>query len=960
MLLQELFAPAVKILLKEGGNLELPGGHRAQHIDLRVHDRSYIVPILKKLMTAINTAYQKQYKVPLWSPELLQSGKFLSGSSLHFFDTNIPDEEFAKVKPKVGDIDTQVDRDKAADLDTFLQGIKGRKIGPAVFLGYERGNEQFSSLWELSEPPLKIQIDLEFVHYEGGEPTDWSAFSHSSAWEDIQSGIKGVFHKYIIQSFASLTKTDFLLRKMVGRGKSRVEQDVSTTDNMVSFAVSSKEGGGLRQKFEPVLDDAGKPLIKDGLQVLKARPTEGYDQSLSSIFANLFGKKLTPENFKRMSKKFWSFTGLLDVMNELLDDSEKNIVVENFIKKLFGPGAQGLYKNDPERDIAEKSVALKKMIDVLGVSAPADLDQQIDTYKASYKMTESLSEADTPDYKRQGIKHIYNPGSSTEMKDLDFITMCDEIAKNGGTLDGIQVNLKVDGAGIRFGKDASGRPFMMTSKVTKPMYASDIGMFRRYGEEHGQTGEQLKRTEAYDHALAAIANSNFIKSLPSDCIVQAELLFNEMAQKSDDGYKFVNIDYDPKKLGTKMTLVPFSFRQYSTGDALPNAQAVKKKLMSYSSPEVKFVDNHLTQRGVDVSKIVDPIVKNQSNLKAALSSKKKDDPNKAAAKEILNKARKALSDVIINSPNIKGKDQLGSNIEGLVINLPNGQLAKVTSSEMKAKMAAKKATTSTAHNRTRTAVVTAGSFVGHKGHEQLVNLVLKKAAELGGDPYVYISSKVGPDDPIPPMTKLETWQKLYPSHANIFHLIVSPDGITSPSPVKKIEKELVLPADSPYKKVILMVGDDRYEGFKKWMDTLEKRMKDPVALAKFGGTQDQVDFETVRTGRSTEEGGTGMSFTQLRNILKDPNATEEQKLNLWCKGFDEKKLGRVWIKHLMDIAEKNMGLKTVEEAEVWDKPNPKKKHKTMTPAQKAEAKRRAKAAGRPYPNLVDNMAVMKK
>ena len=45
--------------------------------------------------------------------------------------------------------------------------------------------------------------------------------------------------------------------------------------------------------------------------------------------------------------------------------------------------------------------------------------------------------------------------------------------------------------------------------------------------------------------------------------------------------------------------------------------------------------------------------------------------------------------------------------------------------------------------------------------------------------------------------------------------------------------------------------------------------------------------------------------------------------------------------------------------EVWDEPNPKKSHKSMTPAQKAEAKARAKAAGRPYPNLVDNMAAMK-
>ena len=49
-------------------------------------------------------------------------------------------------------------------------------------------------------------------------------------------------------------------------------------------------------------------------------------------------------------------------------------------------------------------------------------------------------------------------------------------------------------------------------------------------------------------------------------------------------------------------------------------------------------------------------------------------------------------------------------------------------------------------------------------------------------------------------------------------------------------------------------------------------------------------------------------------------------------------------------------------AKPWAKANPKKKgaKKTLTPAQKAAAKRAAKTAGRPYPNLVDNMNAAKK
>ena len=46
---------------------------------------------------------------------------------------------------------------------------------------------------------------------------------------------------------------------------------------------------------------------------------------------------------------------------------------------------------------------------------------------------------------------------------------------------------------------------------------------------------------------------------------------------------------------------------------------------------------------------------------------------------------------------------------------------------------------------------------------------------------------------------------------------------------------------------------------------------------------------------------------------------------------------------------------------VWDKPRPKKlgAPKKLTPAKKAGAKAAAKAAGRPYPNLIDNMRAAK-
>ncbi len=50
-------------------------------------------------------------------------------------------------------------------------------------------------------------------------------------------------------------------------------------------------------------------------------------------------------------------------------------------------------------------------------------------------------------------------------------------------------------------------------------------------------------------------------------------------------------------------------------------------------------------------------------------------------------------------------------------------------------------------------------------------------------------------------------------------------------------------------------------------------------------------------------------------------------------------------------------LQYAEGGEVWDKDRPKDlgKPKKLSPANKAKAKASAKRAGRPYPNLVDNM-----
>jgi hypothetical protein len=876
-----------------GGNLELLGGHRAQNIDLKVHNRNYILPILNNLLQSINDAYAKQYHSPLWSSSLLQSKEFLSGSSLHFFNTSIPDNEFVIKKPKIGDIDTQINKEDEANVEEFLTSAQDKIIGDAKLLGFQRGNEQFSSLWEFKNPPIKIQIDLEFVKYDQGVPTNWSQFSHSSSWEDLTLGIKGVFHKYLMRALTASAPTEKYVARQLKKGIKIA--DTPVTDNNVSFAVSSKQGGGMRQKYIPYTDPTtGKEMKIDGIPVMLEIPstTSEYIQDLDAMFNLLFNRAPSPADKKLM----WSFVGGLKLANKYLDQDSLNNVAAAFITNLYGKGAQGLYKNDPLRDKSEKQVALDTMLNVLNLTDAASIKSQAAQaaaeYYSAYKLTEST---EIKPQLRKGIPHLHN------LKPGDLLDLLDEIHDGNGNfkLENIPLNVKIDGFGGRFGKSSDGRPFMGTSR-SEPKYQAG---FVKYHQEKGtQDPATLHRAKLFDQLFDRMINvvdqvdqklgSNFLLNKQVSC----EVLFLPFATQQPNGkIKFVGISYDQLPEGIELALVPINIVNATTGEELPNSKQLINKLVKLGRlKNTMFIDNSLVQKeGLDVTAIVPPL-ENLEVLKSMLSSNKLS--AKREVKAALAPVALALEAAIIDDPNIVGKYVLGKNYEGIVLNTRKGPV-KVTTKEQQEVISTKQSTRNSRTNKI--AVVTAGSFVGHRGHEQLVNFVLNKAAQLNADPYVYISSAVGVDDPITPELKLETWHKLYPNHKDMFQIIM-PGG----SPIKKIEKELVTVSNPPpYDNIIMMVGEDRYEGFKKWFSTLSKRMKNP----KYPGFE-HVTFDVENTPRSAESGGTGVSFTQLRNILKDPAASEKQQLDLWVMGFNEKKLGREWIKHLMDVSRKNMGI----------------------------------------------------
>ena len=108
-----------------------------------------------------------------------------------------------------------------------------------------------------------------------------------------------------------------------------------------------------------------------------------------------------------------------------------------------------------------------------------------------------------------------------------------------------------------------------------------------------------------------------------------------------------------------------------------------------------------------------------------------------------------------------------------------------------------------------------------------------------------------------------------------------------------------MPGKPPrYDNVIIMVGED------------QAGLTMPQALMK--AVNKFLGYEHVKVSLEVTPRSTGMSFSKLRNILKNSNVTEQDQLEVWSQGFDVQKLGIDWIKNLIDLTRKGMGIQKLK------------------------------------------------
>jgi len=278
--------------------------------------------------------------------------------------------------------------------------------------------------------------------------------------------------------------------------------------------------------------------------------------------------------------------------------------------------------------------------------------------------------------KRQSIVHLQ------DMKPIEFLQFARKLIKDSdGKLQNIPTTLKVDGASGRFGKDKDGKFFFETG-ASGPIQQSKA--FSTHTINKGGSEVMVQRAVHYDNMYDELKASGLWKSFPKDTKVSIEILYNPMAEKAEkDTLKFVSVKYDRKKLGDLMTIIPISTSVASSGDKHIDGDKIIEKLLGESTDKIRIVSPKLKPTSINVKAALEPISALSDDAETILKSlKHADKPLKQEYQVILNAIKVELADLFLKHP-IKGRDVLGKEIEGYVVEL-DGKLYKVTTDVFKA------------------------------------------------------------------------------------------------------------------------------------------------------------------------------------------------------------------------------------------------------------------------------------
>lgn len=223
---------------------------------------------------------------------------------------------------KFGDIDLLISENDMKEL--------ANKLKPNTFQGLQEfADRDFKLIGIHGKSNTRIKytlftfenktIQVDFISYENTEKRNFLKWSHASNIEDINVGLKGIFHKYLLRALISS------IEEVEINGKK---------DSMFTFSIDY----GIRAKY----DEAGNKTKGNYHYTLA-----GYDD----LLVNSVGFIQT----------------LADLMNHGINSEELEKLNENFFSILFGIKSQRISTNF-EQDFKSKCLAYQIFLNALNLN----------------------------------------------------------------------------------------------------------------------------------------------------------------------------------------------------------------------------------------------------------------------------------------------------------------------------------------------------------------------------------------------------------------------------------------------------------------------------------------------------------------------------------------------------------------------------------------------------------------
>lgn len=415
---------------------------------------------------ALNDAHSSKFGYPLW-PDLdsnLAGNLIFAGSTNHIFDKKISEEDLIKGMPEVSDLDLYIPKkdrrgdtlsqlfEELANADTPLgqftvicykkHDLKEKPSVPGETIAVDRGtNAIFRYKTEVGDDAY-IQIDFMPTSVPTGEedPEEqkkmalWVSLSHSSDWDDRKEGVKGVFHKYLLQAmFTALTrlpgkiltagslkatvkpkKIGYEIKVKPPKVSAETEREMRMSSFSVDKAVARKRliaindvidkiiaglPGELPENIKSQVRDEIKSAISQNPELLGVdlyKKTTDVDANseedsrefvtdVYEIFRMLFGFTPDDENLR----KLYSFRGLLTLIGDHILSSERGEqkcrdIFKDFINRLFGPIAQEIDTQDQINDAKKKNAAIERIRKVPELENLLPSKEEIDEMRKEY------------------------------------------------------------------------------------------------------------------------------------------------------------------------------------------------------------------------------------------------------------------------------------------------------------------------------------------------------------------------------------------------------------------------------------------------------------------------------------------------------------------------------------------------------------------------------------------------